>query len=87
MVDGFAGILVGAIAIADTVKEEAAMAVQALQDSGLIVILLTGDNRRTAKAIAEQVCHTLVKRDLSQRDLAQNSLPWTQLTVSKLFHS
>eukprot|EP00731_Ephydatia_muelleri_P033624 Em0034g6a len=49
------GILVGAIAIADTVKEEAALAVQALHDSGLTVILLTGDNRRTAKAIAEQV--------------------------------
>ena len=65
MVNAFAGILVGAIAIADTVKEEAALAVQALHDSKLTVILLTGDNRRTAKAIAEQVSHTSIKRGLS----------------------
>ena len=51
-----AGILLGAVVISDTVKPEAALAVRALQNEGLRVILLTGDNRRTAQAIAEEVC-------------------------------
>ena len=60
-----AGILLGAVVISDTVKPEAALAVRALQSEGLRVILLTGDNRRTALAIAEEVCvcvcvHSLV---------------------------
>ena len=41
--------------IADTIKPEAPVAVHALQRMGLRVILLTGDNRRTAQAIAEEV--------------------------------
>ena len=50
------GILLGAVVVSDTVKPEAALAVRALQNEGLRVILLTGDNRRTAQAIAEEVC-------------------------------
>ena len=50
------GILLGAVVISDTVKPEAALAVRTLQNEGLRVILLTGDNRRTAQAIAEEVC-------------------------------
>lgn len=49
------GILVGSLAIADTIKPEAPVAVSALRDLGLDVILLTGDNRRTAQAIAQEV--------------------------------
>ena len=49
------GILIGAIAIADTIKPEAPVAINALTKMGLRVFLLTGDNRRTAKAIAEEV--------------------------------
>lgn len=49
------GILVGQIAIADTVKSEAALTVFTLQRMGLQVLLLTGDNRRTAQAIASEV--------------------------------
>jgi len=41
--------------IADTVKPMAKNAVVALQDLGLNVVLLTGDNRRTAQAIATSV--------------------------------
>ncbi|XP_074838711.1 copper-transporting ATPase 2 isoform X1 [Carettochelys insculpta] len=49
------GVLCGMIAIADTVKQEAALAVHTLQNMGIDVVLITGDNRKTAKAIATQV--------------------------------
>uniref|UniRef100_A0A670I0S5 Copper-transporting ATPase 2 n=1 Tax=Podarcis muralis TaxID=64176 RepID=A0A670I0S5_PODMU len=49
------GSLCGMIAIADTVKPEAALAVHILQNMGVDVVLITGDNRKTAKAIATQV--------------------------------
>lgn len=45
----------GALAVADVVKEESARAVKALQDSNIDVWMLTGDNDRTAQAIAKQV--------------------------------
>ncbi|XP_013035109.3 copper-transporting ATPase 2 isoform X2 [Anser cygnoides] len=49
------GTLCGMIAIADTVKQEAALAVHTLKNMGIDVVLITGDNRKTAKAIATQV--------------------------------
>ncbi|MCB0743679.1 MAG: copper-translocating P-type ATPase, partial [Ignavibacteriae bacterium] len=42
-------------AIADTIKEDSLMALQALQKMGINTIMLTGDNRKTAEAIAIQV--------------------------------
>jgi Cu+-exporting ATPase len=51
-VDGEAA---GIIAVADTLKENSKEAVEALQRMGLEVVMLTGDNQRTAKAIARQI--------------------------------
>uniref|UniRef100_F6VMS7 Copper-transporting ATPase 2 n=1 Tax=Monodelphis domestica TaxID=13616 RepID=F6VMS7_MONDO len=49
------GVLCGMLAIADSVKQEAALAVHTLKSMGVDVVLITGDNRKTAKAIATQV--------------------------------
>jgi Cu+-exporting ATPase len=56
--------IVGVIAVADTLKEHARETVAALQRLGLEVILLTGDNQRTAQAIAEQLRITRVLADV-----------------------
>jgi P-type Cu+ transporter len=50
----------GVIAVADTVKESSAGAIQALHGLGLQVAMLTGDNARTAAAIGQQVGTDLV---------------------------
>ena len=49
------GELIGLIAVADVIKEDSPQAVRELHDLGLRVVLLTGDNARTAAAIAKQV--------------------------------
>ncbi|XP_061632730.1 copper-transporting ATPase 2 isoform X2 [Phyllopteryx taeniolatus] len=49
------GVLCAMIAIADTVKAESALAVHTLRSMGIQVVMITGDNKRTAKAIAAQV--------------------------------
>ena len=49
------GVFLGIIAVADTVKEDSAQAVKELQSMGIRVVMLTGDNARTAKAIGAQV--------------------------------
>lgn len=49
------GQLVGVIAVADTLKEDSADAIGALHEMGLQTAMITGDNQRTAEAIAERV--------------------------------
>jgi Cu+-exporting ATPase len=49
------GKMAGIIAVADTLKENSKRAVEVLHQMGLEVVMLTGDNRRTAEAIAKQI--------------------------------
>ncbi|NIP22537.1 MAG: copper-translocating P-type ATPase [Phycisphaerae bacterium] len=49
------GQLVGIIAVSDPIKEDSIQAIRRLQSSGIRVIMLTGDNRATAQAVANQV--------------------------------
>lgn len=52
--NGTADVLVGMIAVADVIKEDSRQAVEELQGMGIHVVMLTGDNERTANAIGRQ---------------------------------
>lgn len=47
--------MIGTIAVADTIKENSAAAIKTLQKRGIKTYMITGDNQKTAQAIAEQV--------------------------------
>ncbi|MGE5705106.1 MAG: heavy metal translocating P-type ATPase [Nitrososphaerales archaeon] len=49
------GKIAGLVAVADTIKESSPDAVKALKEMGIEVIMLTGDNEKTAKAVAQKV--------------------------------
>ena len=51
---GGAGRLLGVVAVADTIKEDSPRAIRELQNMGIRVVMLTGDNQRTADAIGRQ---------------------------------
>ena len=56
--------LYGIIGVADTIKEDSAKAVAELQNMGIRVVMLTGDNRRTAEAVGRQVGITDIVSDV-----------------------
>jgi len=49
-------ILTGALGIADPLKREAAVVIEGLQKMGVKPVMVTGDNWRTARAVAKEVC-------------------------------
>jgi Cu+-exporting ATPase len=72
------GVVAGLIAAMDTVKDSAAEAIEQLKDMNLEVAMLTGDNERTAKAIAQQLGITQV---------IANVLPWQKVDAIKKLQS
>ncbi len=66
-----AGRLAGAIAIADPIKDTTPQAIAALREAGLRIVMLTGDNATTARAVARRLGITEVEADVLPEQKAQ----------------
>jgi Cu+-exporting ATPase len=64
-IDGHPG---GVIAVADPIKETTPAALEALRTEGVRIVMLTGDNRRTAEAVAAQLKITDIEADVLPED-------------------
>ena len=62
------GAVCGLVAVSDTLKPDSAEAVERLQGMGLRVVMLTGDNRQTARAIAERLGIDAIEAEVRPED-------------------
>ena len=66
------GELIGVIAVADALKSDAKAAIQQLRSEGIATVMITGDNKRTAKSIADQIGIDEVFAEVLPQDKAQH---------------
>ena len=65
-------VLLGVVAVADTIRDSAKQAVQMLHEVGVQTVMLTGDNKRTADAVAKQLGIDTVIADVLPADKANH---------------